>query len=159
MPSKLLRVFALIAVTSALALSASAEEKKAEHKAAKASGKAVFKPADQMKWTAMPDAPAGITSVVLWGNPGKGPSGALHKFPAGFSVPLHHHTADHRIVVLSGTMIFTPEGGSATRLPAGSYAYFTGKVKHTTACDAASECEVLVDAHGAWDVVPEEPKK
>lgn len=148
MMSKHLRGVALLAAVALLAIPAAAKEKKA-----------VFKPADQYKWADMPGAPAGITSQVLWGDPAKGPSGALHKFAAGTQVPLHHHTAEHRIVVISGTMIFTPEGGTATRMPAGSYAHFAGGEKHTTACDAASECVVFVDAKGKWDVVPEAPKK
>lgn len=153
------RILAVLIVSAALAGSALADEKKAPPAKAKPAGAAVLWPADQLKWVAMPNSPPGVLSAVLWGDPAKGPSGALHKFPAGFEVPLHHHTPDYRTVVISGTMTVAPEGGAATKLTAGSYGSFTGQKRHTTKCDAGADCIILVDAHGTWDVVLEGPKK
>ena len=159
MRSKSFRSLAVLIAVAALALSALADQKKASPAGAKSAGTAVLTPADQLKWIEMPNSPPGIKTAILWGDPAKGPHGALHKFPAGFEAPLHHHTADYRSVVISGTMIITPEGGAAMRLPAGSYSSFTGKRRHTTKCDAASECLIFLDARGPWDVVMEESKK
>ena len=76
-----------------------------------------------------------------------------------FAAPLHHHTADHYVTVVSGTLILIVDG-KENKLPAGSYFSFTGKAKHETKCDAGAECVLFVDARGKWDVVPEEaPKK
>ena len=154
-----IRSLAVLIAVTAFAGSALAAEKKASPAGSKAGGTAVMWPADQLKWIEMPNSPPGVKTAVLWGDPSKGPHGALHKFPAGFEAPLHHHTADYRSVVISGTMIITPEGGAAMRLPAGSYSSFTGKRRHTTKCDAASECLIFLDARGPWDVVMEESKK
>lgn len=159
MRSSKVRILAVLVAFAAFAVSALAEEKKASSAKAAPAGKATFKAADELKWADPPNSPPGLKQAVLWGNPEKGPHGALNKFPAGFEAPLHHHTTDYRAVVISGTLIVTPEGGAAKKLGPGSYGSFTGKIKHTTKCDAASECLVLVDAKGPWDVVIEGAKK
>ena len=61
---------------------------------------------------------AGGLTATAWGDPSKGPHGAFHKFPAGFATPLHTHSSDLRIVVISGTMSMTGEDGNETKLPA-----------------------------------------
>jgi hypothetical protein len=82
------------------------------------------------------------------------------KLPAGFSAPLHSHTADHQVVVLSGTMVMAPEGGAAKKLGPGSWFEFTGMKKHVTSCDAGTDCVLFMVAKGAWDLLPAEaPKK
>jgi len=116
-------------------------------------GKAVLIPVGEMKWTVPPNSPPGVQVAVLWGDPAKGAFGALHKFAAGFSVPLHFHSAGYRGVVVSGTFLQTAEGESEKSLTAGSYFAYTGKKKHVTKCTEASECVVLIDSGGAWDVV------
>lgn len=152
-------VLAVLFVFTAFALSGLAEEKKASSTKAAPASKATLKAADELKWTDPPNSPPGVKWSALWGDPEKGPHGAMHKFPAGFEAPLHHHTPDYRAVVISGTLIVTPDGGAAKKLGPGSYGSFTGKMKHTTKCDTASECLIMVDAKGPWDVVLEEAKK
>ncbi len=91
--------------------------------------------------------------AVLWGDPAKGAFGSLHKFPSGFAVPLHYHSAGYRGVVVSGTLLQTVEGEAEKTLPAGSYFAYTGKKKHVTKCSEGAECVLFVDSGGAWDVV------
>lgn len=113
-----------------------------------------FMPADGMKWDDLPGA-TGVKIATLWGNYTKGPFGAIVKFPAGFSTPLHTHTHNMKIVVISGTFLQTPEGGEEHRLGPGSYLMQPGDgYKHTTGCDQASECVFFVDGTGAFDLKP-----
>ena len=140
----------------ALSMSNVAHAEAAKAKAP-AAGKAVLWGAGDLKWVDVPNMP--IKTAVLWGNPATGAHGALHKFPAGFEAPLHHHTADHHAVVVSGTVILTPEGEASKRLGPGSTFSFTGKKKHITKCDAASECMIFVDSSGPWDLVMADAKK
>ena len=158
MRSSKVGILAVLFAFAAFTVSALAEEKKASTKAAPA-GKAVLMAADELKWGDPPNSPPGVKRAVLWGDPEKGSHGALHKFVAGFESPLHHHTSDYRAVVISGTLIITPEGGAAKKLPPGSWGSFTGKNKHTTKCDSGSECIVMLDVKGPFDVVVEEAKK
>jgi quercetin dioxygenase-like cupin family protein len=128
--------------------------------AKKAAGKKpVVWAADEVKWESLPGSQPTDKAATLWGDPAKGPHGALHKFEPGFSAPLHTHSSDFRVVVISGTIIHGPEGGPERKLPPGSYLFLPSTYKHTTKCDTGSECVVLVDANGKFDVKPVEEKK
>lgn len=122
---------------------------------AKGGGKAVFAPAGELKWKEAPAHP-GVQVAAVAGDPTKGAAKFFVKLPSGFSAPLHHHTADHFSVVVSGTLVQNVDGQDVT-LPAGSYFSHTGKQQHTTQCTDPAGCTLFVDAHGKWDVVPEKP--
>ncbi len=109
--------------------------------------------AADLKWTDVPNM-AGLHMAVADGDPAKGPSHFFMKFDKGFAAPDHHHTADHFVTVISGTMILTVDG-KENKLGPGSYFSFTGKKVHSTKCDAAADCIIEIDARGKWDVVPE----
>lgn len=116
--------------------------------------KAVIWPAADLKWMDLTGGPPGVKIVDLWGDHTKGAYGSLMKFPAGFSAPLHTHTSELRIVVVSGTIIHTPEGKPAVRLGPGSYMLQPGgSYPHGTACDKASECVFFCESDGKFDLV------
>lgn len=114
-------------------------------------GKSVLWAAEDLKWAPVPDFP--VTTAVLWGDPAKGAHGAFLKLPGGFEAPMHHHTSDHKVVVLSGRVTLAPEGEAAKTLGTGSYFSFAGKKKHTTKCEGTAECLLFIDSAGAWDVL------
>src|SRR5690349_774780 len=122
---------------------------------AKGGGKAVSIPAGDLKGKGDADHP-GVQYAAVAGDPMKGAGKFFIKLPSGFDVPLHHHTADHWGVVLSGTFVQNVDGQDVT-MPAGSYFGYTGKKQHTTKCTDAAGCLIFVDAHGKWDVVPVKP--
>ena len=136
-----------------------------EAKAGAPKGKAAAKPAtlvtvtpDQLKWVPNP-ANADVMMAVVWGDAAKGPHGAFHKFKPGFNSGLHTHSADLRLVVVSGTLIAATKGGPETKLPPGSYEYQPHTVQHVTKCDSRSECVIFAVATGKFDFVPAEEKK
>ena len=119
----------------------------------------VVKPAADMKWEALPGAPPGPMLSVLSGDPTKGPYTAIEKFPAGFSAPLHTHPANHKVVVISGTWIHGEPGKADVRLGPGSYLFQPAGMKHSTACDAASECVFFIESSGKFGIKIVEEKK
>lgn len=125
--------------------------------AAKPAALATMTP-DELKWVANP-ANADVSMAVVWGDPTKGAHGAFHKFKPGFNAGLHTHSADMKLVVVSGTMIAATEGGPEKKLPPGSYEYQPHGVKHVTKCDTGSECIIFVVASGKFDLTPAEGKK
>lgn len=147
------KIFVLTVLTALAAGSLLAAQATAA-KTAAAQGKATLVGADELKWVGIPDTPAKMATVK--GDSAKGAHASFVKLPAGFSAALHHHTADHHVAVVSGTLVLTPEGGAAKTLPAGSWFEFTGKKKHLTACSAGSDCVLFVVGSGAWDLVPAE---
>ena len=139
-------VFALALALAAIASPASAMS-------GKKAGSCVMTPADGIKWTDVPDFP-GVSMAVLEGDPSKGAGHFLIKLKDGFAAPLHHHSSDHFVTVLSGTLSLTVDGAE-TKLPAGSYFQFKGKKQHITKCEPGGDCVLSVDTRGKWDVVPE----
>jgi Domain of unknown function (DUF4437) len=118
------------------------------------SKKAVIWPAADLKWTDVVGGPPGVKIVNLWGDYTTGPYGALMKFPAGFSAPLHTHTPDMRAVIVSGTFIHTPEGKPEVKLGPGSYLMQPGgSYRHMTACGAGSECVFFVEGDEKFDLL------
>jgi quercetin dioxygenase-like cupin family protein len=63
-------------------------------------------------------------------------------------------------VVISGTWIHGEPGKPDARLGAGSYLFQPANRKHTSACDAASECVVFIESNGKFGIkTVEEMKK
>ena len=118
-----------------------------------AESRLVVMPASDVKWTDLDPSVPGVKVADLWGNHAKGAFGALFKLPAGFAAPLHTHTYDMKVVILSGTYIQAPEGKPEFRLGPGSYFLQPGgKYRHTTTCDKASDCVFLVESNGPFDL-------
>ena len=108
---------------------------------------------DQLKWVANPAA-AGVMMATAWGDPDKGAHGAFHKFPAGFSAPLHTHSASTKVVVISGTMAMAGADGKETRFPPGSFYTQPSTYAHVTRCLEGSSCLIYLEADGKWDLKP-----
>ena len=145
-----------IAAAFAMALAAAVVAPNALAKDTKKGGDAALVPASSFKWSDVQGFP-GVKMAVLHGNPEKGAHHAMMKLPGGFAAPLHHHTSDHYVTVVSGTLVLTVDG-QETKLPPGSYFSFTGKKKHLTKCEAGTDCVLSVDSRGKWDVLADEAK-
>jgi quercetin dioxygenase-like cupin family protein len=153
--------FAVSFLVAIAVLAQGSGEAKAKSAPKAAAPKAVLSPADGLKWADMAGGPPGVKIVDLWGDHTKGAYGALIKFPAGATAPLHTHTSGMRVVIVSGTWIHGPEGKPETRLGPGSYLYQPGGTyRHTTACDKASDCIIFAESAGKFDLIMvEEPAK
>lgn len=148
-----------LALTAAAALAAGSlmASPDASKKPAAPGGKARLVGADELKWVEVPNTPAKMATVK--GDSAKGAHASFIKLPGGFAAPLHSHTADHHVVVVSGTVVLAPEGSEAKKLGPGSWFDFTGKKKHTTACEAGADCVLFIVSKGAWDLVPADAPK
>jgi len=121
----------------------------------RAASRLVVMPANDMKWADLGPGAPGVKVADLWGNRAKGAFGALFKLPAGFAAPLHTHTYDMKVVIVSGTYIQAPEGKPEFRLGPGSYFLQPGgNYRHTTTCDKTSDCVFLVESKGPFDFKP-----
>jgi hypothetical protein len=111
-------------------------------------------PSADLNWTDLDPAGApGVKVAVLWGDYRNGAFGAFFRLPAGFAAPLHTHSHDMKLVIVSGTYIQGPEGKQEFRLGSGSYLLQPSKnYRHTTSCDRGSECLFFVESDGAFDL-------
>ena len=109
-------------------------------------------PMSDLKWSAA--AIPGVSTAVVEGDMTKGPSHFYLKYDAGLVTPVHHHSPDHYVTVMSGTLVLTVDG-KEHRLGPGSFFALTGKAKHAARVDGKEPAVMFIDARGAWDVVPE----
>ena len=137
--------FYVVAVALFLQAGALAQAKKKE---------AIVLPATDLQWTAMKGGPPGISFAKLWGNMEKGAYGAFVKLPAGMKNPLHTHTHPLKLVVISGTFYYTPEGGTERRLGPGSYLDEPGGVKHLSGTSDDGPCVIFQESSGSFDLKP-----
>lgn len=129
-------------------------EAKAQSAPKPAASRLVVTPASDVKWADLdPTGAPGVKIADLWGNHATGAYGAFLRLPAGFAVPLHTHTHDMKVVIVSGTYIQSPEGKPEFRLGPGSYFMQPGgSYRHTTSCDKASDCVFFAESNGPFDL-------
>ena len=119
---------------------------------APAAAAATFIPMSDLKWSAA--AVPGVSTAVVEGDMTKGPSHFYLKYDAGLVTPVHHHSPDHYVTVVSGTLVLTVDG-KEHRLGPGSFFALTDKAKHAARVEGKEPAVMFIDARGAWDVVPE----
>jgi len=119
---------------------------------AQGAGKAVVAGKSDLKWMDM--GIPGVAAATVEGDMKKGASHFFLKYPAGLVTPLHHHSPDHYVTVLSGNLVLVVDGKDHP-VPPGSFFALTGKKPHAARCEGKEDCVMSVDARGPWDVVPE----
>ncbi len=117
-----------------------------------AAAAATFTPMSDLKWSAA--AIPGVSTAVVEGDMTKGPSHFYLKYDPGLVTPVHHHSPDHYVTVVSGTLVLTVDG-KEHRLGPGSFFALTGKAKHAARVEGKDPAVMFIAARGAWDVVPE----
>lgn len=146
--------FVVAFVLAAAILAQGSGEAKTKSAPKAAASRLVVMPASDLKWTDLdPTGAPGVKIADLWGDHAKGAYGAFFKLPAGFAVPLHTHTHDIKVVIVSGTYIQVPDGKPEFRLGPGSYFMQPGgNYRHTTSCDKASDCVFFAESNGKFDL-------
>ena len=103
----------------------------------------------------------GPTIGSLNGDYKKGAYTGLFTMPAGFTSPVHTHTASYEAVQIEGTSrhwVDGEDGTKAKKMTPGSYWSMPGKLKHYSACDAGSKCTILIIAKAKFDFKDMTPK-
>lgn len=113
-------------------------------------GKSVVVANADLKWTAMPNT--GIATAPVSGDMGKGASRFFLKYPAGLVTPLHHHTANHHVTLISGSITLTV-GGKEYRLGPGSYFMLADRAPHIAKVEGTEDAVFFIQAEAPWDVV------
>jgi glyoxylate utilization-related uncharacterized protein len=116
-------------------------------------GKSVVVAKADLKWKAL--GTSGVSAAAVSGDMEKGPSRFFLKYPAGFVTPKHHHTTDHYVTVVSGTITLTVDGKDH-KLGPGSYFALTQKIAHVAKVEGNEDAVFFIQADGPWDVVMEQ---
>jgi mannose-6-phosphate isomerase-like protein (cupin superfamily) len=117
-----------------------------------AAAEATVTPVANLKWT--PAGMPGVSTAVVQGDMAKGPCHFYLKYDAGFVSPMHHHSPDHFVTVVTGTLVLTVDG-KEHQLGPGSFFALTGKAKHAARVEGKEPAVMFIDSRGAWDVVAE----
>jgi len=87
-----------------------------------------------IKWEQIEGLPDGCMSSNLAGDSKSAPFVSMFKLPRGTRVPLHYHSANRIVTVMSGTLVLgregKPEEGTGMEIPAGGYARVPAKSPH-----------------------------
>jgi glyoxylate utilization-related uncharacterized protein len=113
-------------------------------------GKSVVLANADLKWTAMGNA--GVAAAPVSGDMDKGPCRFFLKYPAGLVTPMHHHTANHHVTVISGTITLTV-AGKEHRLGPGAYFMLADRAGHIARVEGKEDAVFFIQAEGPWDVV------
>ena len=113
-------------------------------------GKSVVLSKADLKWKAM--GTSGVAAAPVSGDMEKGASRFFLKYPAGLVTPMHHHTANHHVTVISGSITLTV-GGKEHRLGPGAYFMLADRAAHIAKVEGNEEAVFFIQAEGPWDVV------
>ena len=136
-------LFVLFVLVGALSVTAFSSDKKMKKEA-------TVWPAADIAWAEMKGGPPGIMTASLWGNMSKSAYGALIKFTQELNNPLHRHSNTVKLVVISGSFWYAPEGGEKKMLGPGSYLEVPGGLKHTSGAEAGTT--VFQEGSGKFDM-------
>ena len=113
-------------------------------------GKSVVLSKADLKWQAMGNS--GVAAAPVSGDMEKGPCRFFLKYPAGLVTPMHHHTADHHVTVISGSITLSA-GGKDHRLGPGDYFMLADRAAHIAKVEGNEPAVFFIQADGPWDVV------
>jgi len=94
----------------------------------------------------------GVVAAQVTGDMAKGPSRFFLTYPKGFVTPAHHHSPDHYVTLVSGTLLLTVNG-KETRLVPGSFFALTNQATHVCKVEGDEPAVMFIQADGPWDVV------
>jgi quercetin dioxygenase-like cupin family protein len=106
--------------------------------------------ASQLKLGPVPNAPACVTAASEHGDPSKGASTMLLKFTSGCTVPMHWHTPNEEVMMVSGSAKLQLPDGTTLMLEKGGFARLPAKHPHQFACVTA--CTTFLVSDGVFDV-------
>lgn len=146
-----MKVLAVASVLAAAALASPFLQERGKEKSDK--DFMVVKP-DAVKWEKAEGMPEGVMVSHLTGDTNAAPFVDMLKIARGTRVPLHWHSANHIVTVLSGTIVFGKEGRPdetmGMEVPAGGYARISAKAPHWTF--AKEDAVIVVSGDKANDM-------
>ena len=110
----------------------------------------VVKNPESLEYIAIPDMPACSTAAILHGSPVLGPAAVILKLASGCRVPLHWHTANETLVVISGQGSITMKEGPPLKFVPGAYAYLPAHHAHQATC--VRTCLLFSGADARFDI-------
>jgi hypothetical protein len=113
-----------------------------------------------LQWGPCPDfIPKGCEIAVLQGDPANNNLDIYFKVPGDFEIPLHLHTSQERMVLVSGTLDVKYDNHENTTINLGEYAYGPAKLPHSAYCHEGDSCVLYIGFVAPLDAMPIESTK
>ena len=93
-----------------------------------------------------------LSSAVETGDPTTGRSTLILNAPSGCVVPMHFHTAEEQMMVVSGAVLAEMTDHPPTRLGPGGFAMMGSRMPHQFTCQGKSACLMFVAFDRAYDI-------
>lgn len=105
---------------------------------------------EDWRWEPIPNMKPGAQRVVLRQDPATGATELVARYPEGYVVRWHWHTANERLVVLQGRFRIEAKGHQI-QLERGGFVFQPGKNVHQVSC-ISGECMYYALWDGKWDI-------
>ncbi|PIR16617.1 MAG: hypothetical protein COV48_09560 [Elusimicrobia bacterium CG11_big_fil_rev_8_21_14_0_20_64_6] len=111
----------------------------------------VVKPASDIDWKASGSLPPGAEYHLIYEEPATHAVQTLVRFPKGYGLPAHTHSADETILVLKGKLVIELAGKSTT-LTSGGYAVIPAGTTFTLKAAGFRGTDFLAAFNGPFDM-------
>lgn len=118
----------------------------------------VVKAASAVDWKASGSLPPGAEYHLVYEDPKTHAVQTLVRFPKGYSLPAHSHTADETILVLKGKLVLTIAGKEES-VSAGGYAVLPAGTSFAIKAAGFGGAEFLAAFNGPFDMKGTAPAK
>jgi len=110
-------------------------------------------PFTDLKWVELPE-PKGTQFAALSGDPKTGAFTQMRRVPAGTDNPLHSHSSEIKMVIISGVLYTGPDAASAKDFGPGSVIVLPADWLHVSGCRPGSDCIFYQEGKGKFDYKP-----
>lgn len=118
---------------------------------AQGAARSVVKPSSKIDWKASGSLPPGAEYHLLYEDPKTHAVQTLVRFPKGYGLPAHSHSADETILVLKGKLVIDV-AGSVETLGAGGYAVIPAETLFSLKAAGFGGAEFLAAFNGPFDM-------
>ena len=116
----------------------------------------IVKNINRLEWHPKTTLPLGAMSATVYGDPAKGNFDFYGKFPKNYTVPMHWHSFQCKVIIIKGSM--TIKRGSAADITITQGGFFTLPAKMKYIAYTPNECIFLVHGENPFDIFYENPK-
>jgi len=111
----------------------------------------VVKPSSKIDWKASGSLPPGAEYHLIYEDPKTHAVQTLVRFPKGYALPAHSHSADETILVMKGKLVIDISGSLETLAP-GGYAVIPAGTLFTLKTAGFGAAEFLAAFNGPFDM-------
>ena len=116
----------------------------------------IVKNVNGLEWHPKISLPTGAMSANAYGEPAKGNFDFYGKFPNNYTVPMHWHSFQCKVIIIKGSMIIKRDRAADITITQGGFFTLPAKMKYIAY--TPHECIFLVHGENPFDIFYQNPK-